>query len=80
MADHVARKRERGCAFKIVADKPTGSRPPKWPKLSCEDNVTLNLKEICGNVRSCIVTIQDRDWWKALVNSALISGFHKPYS
>ena len=36
-----------------------------------EDNIKMDLKEIGVNMRSWIVSTQDRDYWRALVNAAL---------
>jgi hypothetical protein len=54
-------------AFKILTDKPTGK-----PRLRCEDNIRMDLKEIGINMRNWIDSAQDRDYWRALVNAALI--------
>ena len=57
-------------AFKILTGKPTGKRPSgrlrytrKW-----ENNVRMNLNEICVNARNWFDLTQDRDYWRALVN------------
>ena len=44
------------------------------------DNIRLYLKEIGINTRNYIDSAQVRDYWRALVNAALNSGFHKPWS
>ena len=36
-----------------------------------EDNIKMDLKEIRVSVRSWIDSAQDRDYWRALVNTAL---------
>ena len=46
----VARMEEGRSALKILAGKPTGKRPlgrPKW-----ENNIRVNIQEICDNTRS----------------------------
>ena len=54
-------------AFKILIGKRTGKRPRRgW-----EDNIRMNLKEIGINARNCVNSGQDRDYWRALVNTAL---------
>ena len=36
-----------------------------------EDNIKMDLKEIGVNVRNWIDSVQDRDYWRALVNATL---------
>ena len=52
-------------------EKPTGKRPLGTPRRRWEDNVRMNLKEICINTKNCVDLAQDRDYWRALVNAAL---------
>jgi hypothetical protein len=40
----------------------------------------MNLKEIGINTRNWVDSIQDRDYWRALVNAVLKLGFHKPWN
>ena len=56
-------------AFKILPGTPTGKRPLGRPK---EDNSNrMILKEIGINTNNWVDSAQDRDYWRALVNSAL---------
>ena len=41
------------------------TRPP-W-----EDNIRIDLKEICVNMRNWVNSAQDKDYWGVLVNAAL---------
>ena len=69
-AGHVARMEEGRSAFKILTGKPTGKRPlgeRRW-----EDNIRMDLKEIGINVGNWVDSAQDKDYWRALVNAALI--------
>ena len=59
----MARMEEGRRAFKILTGIPTGKRPLGGPRHRWEDNVRMDLEEIGIN--------QDRDYWRALVNSAL---------
>ena len=59
-------------AFKILTDKPTGKRPLGRPSRRWEDNIRINLKEIGINMRNCVDSAQDRDYWGAVVDAALI--------
>ena len=41
------------------------------PRRRWEDNIRMDLKEIGRNAGNWIVSAQDRDYWRALVNAAL---------
>ena len=56
-------------AFKIVTVKPTGKRP--LGRRSWEDNIRMDLEEIGINVGNWVDSAQVRNYWRALVNSAL---------
>ena len=58
-------------AFKILTGKPTGKRALGRPRRRWEDNIRMNLKELGINSSNWIDSIQDRDYWRALVNAAL---------
>ena len=71
MSSHVARMEEDRSAFKILTGKPTGKRLLGRPRRRWEDNIRINLEEICINARNWVDLAQDRDYWRALVNTAL---------
>ena len=50
-----------------------GKSMGKW-----EENIRMDLKEIGINTRNWVDSTQDRDYWRALVNGAITSGFHNP--
>ena len=52
-------------SFKIL------KRPLGRPRCRWEDNIRMNLKEISINTRNWVVSAQDRDYWRALVNAAM---------
>ena len=58
-------------AFKILTGKPTGKRPLGKPKRRWEDNIRMDLEEICINAGIWVDSAQDRDYWRALINAAL---------
>ena len=58
-------------AFKILSGKPTEKGLLGRPRRGWEDNIRMDLKEIGINARDWIDSVQDRDYWRALVNSAL---------
>ena len=70
-AGHVASMEEVSSAFKILTGKNTGKRSLRRPRRRWEDNIRMDFKEIATNTRSWVVSAQDRDYWRALVNAAL---------
>ena len=60
-------------AFKILTGKPTGNRPLGRPRHRWEDTVRLDLKEIGISTKNWIDLAQDRDYWRALLSTALKS-------
>ena len=76
-AGHVARMEEGRSAFKILTGKPTRKRPLERHMRRWEDNIRMDLKEIGINAGNWVDSAQDRNYWRALVNAALI---HKPWS
>ena len=79
-AGHVARRGEGRSAFKMLTGKPTGMRPLKRSRRIWEDNIRMYFKEIDINTRNRVYMAQDKDYWRALVNSALNLRVHKPWS
>ena len=66
-AGYVTRTEEDRSAFKILTGTPTEKRCRcRW-----EDNIRMDLKEIGINTRDWVDSAQDRDYWRAHVNSAL---------
>ena len=70
-AGHVARMEEGRSAFKILTGKPTGMRPLARPRRRWEDNIRMDLEEISINAGNWVDWVQDRSYWRALVNAAL---------
>ena len=69
-AGHVARMEEGRSAFKILTGQPTGKRPLR-PRRRWEDNIKMDLEEIGINMGNWVDSVQDRDYWRALVSAAL---------
>jgi hypothetical protein len=70
-AGHVARIREKRNAYRLLVGKPEGRRPLGRPRRRWVDNIRIDLVEVrCGDVH-WIGLAQDRDRWRALVNSIL---------
>jgi hypothetical protein len=70
-AGHVGRMEEGRNAFIILTGKSRGKRPLERTKRKRENNIRMGLNEISINTRNCLDSSQDRDYWKALVNTAL---------
>ena len=51
-AGHAARMVEGRSAFKMLTGKPTGKTPLERPRRRWEDNIRMDLKEICINTRN----------------------------
>ena len=51
----IARMEEGRSAFEILTGKPTGKRPLGKPRCRWEDDITMDLKEICINTRIGII-------------------------
>jgi hypothetical protein len=58
-------------AYRILVGKPEGKRPLGRPRRGWEDNIKMDLREIgCGGI-DWIDLAQDRDQWRALVNTVM---------
>ena len=58
--------------FDVVADiSPTENRSLGKPKRRWEYNIRMDLEEIGINVGNWVASAQDRNYWRALVNTAL---------
>ena len=68
---YVARMVECRSAFKMLTGKPTGERPSGRPRRRWEDNIRTDLEEIGINAGNWVDSVQDRDYWRVLVNAAL---------
>jgi hypothetical protein len=67
-AGHVAQMENR-TANRILAGKPEGKRPLGRPRRRWVDNIKMDLREIGWNGVDWIDMAQDRDQWRALVNT-----------
>jgi hypothetical protein len=62
---------EKRNAYTILVGKPEGKRPLGRPIRRWADNVKIALREIGWNGVDWIDMAQDRDQWRALVNTIL---------
>jgi hypothetical protein len=62
---------ERRGAYRALVGKPEGRRPLGRPRRRWEDNIKMDLREVgCGGM-DWISLVQDRDRWRALVNTVM---------
>jgi hypothetical protein len=60
---------EKMNAYKIFVGKPEGMRPLGRPRRRWVDNIKLDLREIEWVGVDWIDLVQDKDQWRALVNT-----------
>jgi hypothetical protein len=70
LAGHVARMEKRN-AYWILVGKPDGKRPLERPTSRWVDNIKMDLREIGWNGMEWIDLAQDRNQWRALVNTVM---------
>jgi hypothetical protein len=58
-------------ACRILVGKPEAKRPLGRPRRRWVDNIKIDLREIGWDGMDCNVLAQDRDQWKALVNTVM---------
>jgi hypothetical protein len=68
---HVARIRGKRNACRLMMGKPEGRRPLGRPRRRWLDNIRMDLLEVGWGDVDWIGLAQDRDRWRALVNSVL---------
>jgi hypothetical protein len=70
-AGHVARMGEKRNAYRLLVGKPEGKRPLGRPRCRWVDNIRVDLGEVGWSDVDWIGLAQDRNRWRALVNSVL---------
>jgi hypothetical protein len=58
-------------AYSILVGKPEGKRPLRRPRRRGEDNVRMDTREIGWKIVNWIHLTQDRDQWRAIVNTVI---------
>jgi hypothetical protein len=58
-------------AYRLLVGKPEGKRPPGRPRHRWVDNIRMEFGEVGWSVVDWICLAQDRNRWRALVNSVL---------
>jgi hypothetical protein len=70
-AGHVARAKETRNSYRILVGNPEGQRPLGRPRRRWVDNIKMDLREIGWDGMDWIDLAQDRDKWRALVNTVI---------
>jgi hypothetical protein len=70
-AGHVARIGEKRNAYRILVGMPEGKRPLGRPRRSWVDNIKMDLRDIGWDSMDWIDLAQNRDQWRALVNTVM---------
>jgi len=69
-AGHVAHMGEGRGMHRVLVGKPEGKRPLGRPRRRWEDNIKMDLREMGGG-GDRMELAQDRDRWRALVNTVM---------
>jgi hypothetical protein len=62
---------EKNSAYRILVGKPEGKKPLGRPRRRWEDNIRMDLREIGWGGMDWIGLAQDKDQWRALVNTVM---------
>jgi hypothetical protein len=68
---HVARMGAKRNAYRLLVGKPEGKRPLGRPRRRWVDNIKMDLAEVGWGDVDWIGMAQDRNRWRAVVNSVL---------
>jgi hypothetical protein len=68
---HVARMGEKMNAYRILVGNPEGKRPLGRPRRRWVDNIKRDLRVIGWDGMDWIYLAQDREQWRALVNTVM---------
>jgi hypothetical protein len=62
---------DKECAYRILVGRPEGRRPLEKPRCRWADNIKMDLREIEWDGIDWIDLAQDRDQWRALMNTLM---------
>jgi hypothetical protein len=68
---NIARMGEKRNAYRILVGVPEGKRPLRRPRCRCMDNIKMDLREIGWDGMDWIDLAQNRNQWRALVNTVM---------
>jgi hypothetical protein len=57
--------------YRVLMGKPEGERPLERPRRRWEDGIRMDLRETGWGSVDCIHLAQDRDRWRALVDTVM---------
>jgi hypothetical protein len=63
--------RKRRCAYRAFVERPEKRRKLGRPRRKWEDNIKMDLREVVWGSIDWIDLAQDRDLWRALVNTVM---------
>jgi hypothetical protein len=64
---------EKRNAYRTLVGKPKGKRPLGRPRRRWVDNIKIDIREKEWDGMDCINLAQDRNHWRALVNTVMNS-------
>jgi hypothetical protein len=70
-AEYEARMGARRNGYRILVGEPEGKRPLGRPRRRWGDNIKMDLREIGWDCVDWLDLAQDRDQWRALVNTVM---------
>jgi hypothetical protein len=69
----VTRMGEGRKVYKVLVEKPKGKRPLGKPRSRWENGINMDLKEMGWDGVEWIYLAQDRNWWRAVVNTGSVT-------
>ena len=60
-----------GGVHRFLVGKPEGKRPLGRPRRRWEDNIKMDFQEVGGSCGDWMELAQDRDRWRALLNTVM---------
>jgi hypothetical protein len=60
---------EKRNAYRILVGQPEGRRPLERPRRRWVGNIKMDLRDTEWNGEDWIIMVQDRDQWRALMNT-----------
>jgi hypothetical protein len=70
-AGHVTQMGAKRNAYRLLVGKPEGKRPLQRPRHRLKDDIKVNLRDIGWVGMDCNNLAEDRDQWRALVNTVM---------
>jgi hypothetical protein len=71
LAGHVARVETNRNAYRILVGNPEGKKPLGRSRRRWVDNIKMDLREIGWDGMEWVDLTEDRDQWRALVNTVM---------